>query len=150
MTCHFHMHAHRFGNRSALIPGPTTKRDLTPATACTCFARPRHVATWTVSFIYFSLPWTQAFGPTKRGRRGATLSAYPDANEGWAPRSYRFCAPLFLIHMPHPTLTTLSAVLAINADKVFLVALTSSTWLVDLHQQDFHRLHSGTDHFVSL
>ena len=93
-------------------------RDLTPATACTCSFRPRHVATWTVSFIYFSLPWTRALGPTKRGRRGATLSAYPDANEGWPPQPYRFCAPLFLIHMPHLSSSTLTAILAINANKL--------------------------------
>ena len=144
------MHAPRFGNPSALIPGPTTKRDLTPATACTCFVRPRHVPTWTLSFIYFSLSWTRAFGPTKRGRRGATLSAHPDANEGCAPRSYRFCAPLLLIHMPLPTLKYLERYPRYKCGRGFLIALNSCILLADLHLQDFQRLHLGADRFPSV
>ena len=96
-----------------------------------------------------SPPWTRALGPTKRGRRGATLSAYPDANEGWAPQPYRFCAPPFLIHIHHLTLSVLSTIHAINANKVFLVALNSCILFADLHLEDFQRLHPGTDHFVS-
>ena len=94
-----------------------------------------------------SLHGTRVLGPTKSGRRGATPCAYPDANEGWAPQPYRYCPPLSLIHISHLTSSTLSAILAINADKVSLVAVNSCIFFVDLRLQDFHRLHPDTDHF---
>ncbi|KAM0796338.1 hypothetical protein BDR22DRAFT_528378 [Usnea florida] len=70
-----------------------------------------------------SLPWTRALGPTTRGWRGATLSAYPDAND-----------TLSALHCPWPIHR----------------ALNSCTWSADLQLGDFHHLNPGPDHFISV
>ena len=55
-----------------------------------------------------------------------------------------------LAYTPYFTSSTLSGSLAKNADMNFLGALNSCKWPADLQLKDFHRLHPGTDHLISV